>query len=264
MSAARPPEGAQRHSPQGAGCPVSLRILIVDDEMLARAHMRRLLERCTLPVTPLITEAAEASEALQQLAQHPADLLLLDIGMPGGDGVALARQLHGQPGAPAVVFVTGHPSHALAAFDLDAVDYLTKPVQAERLQQALHKTVRHLQSRQTATVVPADTLLIQARGRSERVALVDVLYLKSEHKYLTVRTATHQYIFDGSLDALERCHPARFVRAHRNALVTLAAIRALVRHHDGTAWALQLEGVPEVVVVSRRQLSTVREALKER
>ncbi len=250
---------------------MSLRILIVDDEVLARAHMRHLIERCVLPAPPVIAEAAEASDALQQLAQRPADLLLLDIGMPEGDGVALARQLRSQPDAPAVVFVTGHPFHAVAAFELDAVDYLTKPVRAERLQQALQKTVRHLQGRQMPPAAdgespgagPRDALLIQARGRSERVPLADVLYLKSEDKYLTVRTATHEHLFEGSLSMLERLYPGRFVRAHRNALVAQAAIRALVRDDDDAGWALRVDGISELVAVSRRQLARVRQALKE-
>ncbi|CAN5257138.1 LytTR family DNA-binding domain-containing protein [soil metagenome] len=246
---------------------MSLRILIVDDEMLARAHMRRMIERCALSAPPVITEAAQASEALAYLAQRPADLLLLDIGMPHGDGVALARQLRGQPDAPAVVFVTGHASHAVAAFELDAVDYLTKPIGVDRLQQALHKTVRLLQGRQSQAAADAasrEALLIQARGRSERVPLADVLYLKSEDKYLTVRTATHEHLFEGSLSALENAHPGRFVRAHRNALVARSAIRALVREgDDGAGWALRLGGIGELVPVSRRQLASVRQALKE-
>ena len=113
---------------------------------------------------------------------------------------------------------------------------------------------------------PVEHLLIQDRGRTERVPLTEVLYLKSEFKYLTVRTATRSHILDGSLADFEERYPKRFVRVHRNALVARAAIRALGKYDDGEdaeGWALRLEGVPEPVVVSRRQLAAVREALKE-
>jgi two-component system response regulator AlgR len=140
-------------------------------------------------------------------------------------------------------------------------------VRAERLQQALQKVERHLADRRPpAAEGPQDVLLIQDRGRTERVPLSEVLYLKSEFKYLTVRTAARSHIFDGSLSDLEERYPARFVRVHRNALVARTAIRALEKYDDGEeaeGWALRLDGIPEPVVVSRRQLSTVREVLKE-
>jgi two-component system response regulator AlgR len=165
-----------------------------------------------------------------------------------------------------VVFVTAYAAHAVTAFELEAVDYLTKPVRAERLQQALQKVERHLKERRPPAPETQEALLIQDRGRTERVPLSEVLYLKSEFKYLTVRTAARSHIFDGSLAELEERYPARFVRVHRNALVARAAIRALEKYDDGEdaeGWALRLDGVPEPVVVSRRQLSTVREALKD-
>jgi two-component system response regulator AlgR len=167
-----------------------------------------------------------------------------------------------------VVFITAHATHAVTAFELDAVDYLTKPVRAERLQQALQKAERHLKDRRAAAadMAPAEHLLIQDRGRTERVPLAEVLYLKSEFKYLTVRTATRSHILDGSLAEFEERYAKRFVRVHRNALVARAAIRALEKYDDGEdaeGWALRLDGVPEPVVVSRRQLAAVRDALKD-
>jgi two-component system response regulator AlgR len=195
--------------------------------------------------------------------------VLLDVHMPGIDGIELARSLRSRPGAPAVVFITAYAAHAVTAFELEAVDYLTKPVRAERLQQALQKVERHLNDRRPAAAPEAqqDVLIIQDRGRTERVPVSEVLYLKSEFKYLTVRTATRSHIFDGSLSELEERYPTRFVRVHRNALVARSAIRALEKHDDGEdaeGWALRLDGIPEPVVVSRRQLSSVREVLKER
>ncbi|SEA33700.1 LytTR family DNA-binding domain-containing protein [Variovorax sp. YR216] len=245
----------------------SLRTLIVDDEALARSRMRALLADCRSPAADIVGEAANGEAALEQLGTQRLDLVLLDIHMPGIDGLEFARHLRSRPDAPAVIFVTAYAAHAVTAFELEAVDYLTKPVRVERLQQALQKVARHLGDRQPAAVQePQDVLLILDRGRTERVPLSEVLYLKSEFKYLTVRTAQRSHIFDGSLSDLEERYPKRFVRVHRNALVARAAIRALEKYDDGEeaeGWALRLDGIPEPVVVSRRQLPTVREVLKE-
>jgi two-component system, LytTR family, response regulator AlgR len=244
----------------------ALKVLIVDDETLARSRLRALLAECRSPAAEAVAEAAHGEAALKQLAGARFDLLLLDVHMPGIDGLELARNLRQRPGAPAVVFVTAYAAHAVTAFELEAVDYLTKPVRAERLQQALQKVERYLKERRPAAPEPQEVLLIQDRGRTERVPISEVLYLKSEFKYLTVRTATRSHIFDGSLAELEERYPTRFVRVHRNALVARAAIRALEKYDDGEdaeGWALRLDGIPEPVVVSRRQLSTVREALKD-
>ncbi|MDM0018636.1 LytR/AlgR family response regulator transcription factor [Variovorax saccharolyticus] len=244
----------------------ALRTLIVDDESLARSRLRALLADCNSPPAEVVAEAAHGEGALAQLASARFDLVLLDIHMPGLDGLELARQLRSRPGAPAVVFVTAYAAHAVTAFELEAVDYLTKPVRAERLQQALQKAERYLKDQRAPLAEPQDVLLIQDRGRTERVPLSEILYLKSELKYLTVRTASRSHIFDGSLAELEERYPARFVRVHRNALVARAAIRTLEKYDDGEdaeGWALRLDGIPEPVMVSRRQLSTVREALKD-
>jgi len=244
----------------------ALRVLIVDDEPLARSRLRSLLADCRSPAAEVLGEAAHGEAALKQLADTRFDLVLLDVHMPGIDGLELARGLRERPGAPAVVFVTAYAAHAVTAFELEAVDYLTKPVRAERLQQALQKVERYLKERRPQAAEPQEVLLIQDRGRSERVPLAEVLYLKSEFKYLTVRTATRSHIYDGSLAEFEERYPTRFVRVHRNALVARAAIRALEKYDDGEdaeGWALRLDGIPEPVVVSRRQLPTVREALKD-
>lgn len=247
---------------------MTLKTLIVDDEALARSRMRTLLRDCSSPAAEVVAEAAQGAEAQAHLASMALDLVLLDVHMPGIDGIQLARELRERNDAPAVVFVTAHASHAVTAFELDAVDYLTKPVRAERLQQALQKVERFLKERralQKTEAVP-ETLLIQDRGRAERVPLSEVLYLKSEYKYLTVRTATRSHILDGSLNEFEERYPQRFLRVHRNALVARSAIRALEKYDDGEdaeGWALRLESIPEPVAVSRRQLAAVREVLKE-
>jgi two-component system, LytTR family, response regulator AlgR len=164
-----------------------------------------------------------------------------------------------------VVFVTAHSSHAVQAFELEAVDYLTKPVRLERLQQALQKVERLTQSaRALQPDLPEEVLVIQDRGRTERVPLAEVLYLKAELKYITVRTASRSYILDGSLNDLEALYGAQFLRIHRNALIARRAVRALEKHFDpeeGEGWAVRLKGIDELLVVSRRQVSAVRGAM---
>jgi len=244
----------------------ALHVLVVDDELLARARLRTLLAQCDGPKATVSGEAGDAVAAHQLLAEQRFDVVLLDIHMPGEDGLDIARALQQRPHAPAVVFVTAHASHAVDAFDLEAVDYLTKPVRVERLQQALHKAERWLrEQRAPSTHAPFETLLIQDRSRTERVPLSEVLYIKSELKYLTVRTATRSYIFDGVLNELEERHATTFVRVHRNALVARAAIRTLEKYDDGEdteGWQLHLSGIPEPITVSRRQLVAVREAMR--
>ena len=245
--------------------PRRLKVLVVDDEALARFRLRTLLADCAAPGADVLAEAANAVQAMAALQHEACDLVLLDIHMPGTDGVTLARSIAALPVAPAVVFVTAHAEHAVQAFELSAVDYLTKPVRLERLQQALQKVER------LVVVKPAvqldfveEHLIIQDRGRTERVPLGEVLYLKAELKYITVRTASRSYVLDGSLSELEEKYALQFMRIHRNALISRRAVRALEKHFDpeeGEGWAVRLNGIDELLAVSRRQLSAVREAI---
>ena len=244
---------------------MSLQVLVVDDEALARSRLRTLLGECTAPAAVVGGEAPNAAQAMELLLRLPFDAVLLDIHMPGADGLVLARTLRSMAQPPAVVFVTAYAEHAVAAFELEAVDYLTKPVRLERLQAALQKVERLAQSRVAGAPGESDAmLLIQDRGRTERVPLAEVLYFKAELKYITVRTAARSYILDASLSELEERHAAQFLRVHRNALVARRAMRVLEKHDDpeeGEGWAVRINGVDELLAVSRRQLSAVREAL---
>jgi len=243
-----------------------LRALVVDDEALARARMRTLLGDCAQPCVVVEGEAANAVQAMALMQRQPFDVALIDIHMPGADGVSLAQSLQVLAHPPAVVFITAHVEHAVQAFELEAVDYLTKPVRLERLQVALQKVERFLQTRaHTALATEAqETLVIQERGRTERVPLHEVVYFKAELKYITVRTAVRSYILDGSLNELEEKYSAQYVRIHRNALIARRAVRALEKHFDaeeGEGWGVRLHGVDELLAVSRRQLAAVRELI---
>lgn len=243
---------------------MTLKVLIVDDESLARSRMRTLLGECTDPHVEVVGEAANAVQAMEQIQRSTCDLVLLDVRMPGVDGVTLASTLRQMESPPVVIFVTAYAEHAVDAFELEAVDYLTKPVRRERLQQALQKAVRVLSATEGDGGAGSEHLIIQERGRSERVALSEVIYLKAELKYITVRTADKEHIYDGALNDLEQRYPHLFVRVHRNALVARRAVRAVEKHNDpveGEGWMVRLDGVDERLAVSRRQLAAVREAL---
>ncbi|MEZ5636623.1 MAG: LytTR family DNA-binding domain-containing protein [Burkholderiaceae bacterium] len=248
-----------------APAPAALRALVVDDEPLARSRMRVLLEQCPLPTVRIVGEAATAGQALEMIGRERPDVVLLDIHMPGSDGLTLARHVAAMPDAPAVVFVTAHAEHALQAFELEAVDYVTKPVRLSRLALALQKVERRrLAAAALQPEAPAGFLTIQDRGRTERVPVSEVVYLKAELKYITLRTAERSLILDGSLSDIEERHRAHFLRIHRNALVARQLVRALEKHFDeeeGEGWAVRLHGVDEVLAVSRRQLAAVRELL---
>lgn len=242
-----------------------LRVLVVDDEALARSRLRSLLADIDVPRSMVVAEAADAVQAMQQVQHLAPDLVLLDIHMPGTDGLALARAIQALPHPPALIFVTAHAEHAVDAFEVEALDYLTKPVRLERLRTALHKMQRKAATLPAAPEPVADDwLVIQDRLRTERIPVSEVIYFKAELKYITVRTALRSYILDGSLNELEEKYGPRFLRIHRNALIARHAARALERHHDaeeGEGWAVRLSGVDEVLLVSRRQLAAVREML---
>ena len=252
-----------------------LNVLIVDDEQLARNRLRTLLVDCTQPAVTVGGEAKNTTEAMALLQQMQFDAILLDIHMPGGDGLALARCLKNlsyfQNNPPAIVFITAHAEHAVEAFELTATDYLTKPVRLERLQNSLQKiehfrqSIRHLEPKNTPTK-GGDVLVIQDRGVTERLPVAEVLYLKAELKYISVRTALKTHILEGSLNELEARYPDHFLRIHRNALVATHAMRALEKHFDpdeGDGWALRLSGIDELLMVSRRQLAAVKEVISK-
>jgi two-component system, LytTR family, response regulator AlgR len=253
----------------------ALDILIVDDELLARNRLRTLLSDCSHPAATVSGEAKNAAEAMALLERVQFDAILLDIHMPGGDGLALARSLKNLPyfqtNPPAIVFITAHAEHAVEAFELTATDYLTKPVRLERLKNALLKVEHFRQSirrleLENGIIKTNETLIIQERGMTERIPLREVLYLKAELKYISVRTALKTHILEGSLNELETRFPNHFLRIHRNALVATQAMRALEKHLDpdeGECWAVRLEGIDEVLTVSRRQLVAVKEMISK-
>lgn len=257
-----------------------MNVLIVDDEMPARLRLRTLVGDIADEFDArVVGEAGNADEAVAALRTQVVDVVLLDIQLPGAraatqgqGGLALANVIRALARPPAVVFVTAHAEHALQAFELDAADYLTKPVGAERLRAALRRVRQRLQPAPAVPEGPA--LVVTDRGRVLRLPIAEVLVLKAEQKYVTLRTAAREYVLDDSLAELEQRlaelgGPEGFVRVHRNALVARHAIRALELRPlradvggEAEGWAVRVAPLDEWLAVSRRQVAAVRAALE--
>lgn len=234
---------------------MNLRVLIVDDEPLARMRLAALLRDC--PDAELAGSVGDGEAALAALGGDTPDVLLLDINMPGLDGMALARRLAGKP-RPQIVFCTAYENHALGAFELDAVDYLLKPVRVERLREALQRARKRLVD---APVTAPAWLYARVRGEQVRVALDDVICLVAEEKYVSVKHTAGELLIDDSLRQLEEAYPDQLVRLHRNCLVPAARLIGLKVHPDGRAQA-RLAGTDYSPEVSRRNLPAVRKLLR--
>ena len=244
-----------------------LRIVIVDDEAPARSRMRDLLADCAhdIPLT-IMGEAASGRAALELLADQYADAVILDIRMPEMDGLEVAQHLRRLDAPPSVIFTTAYDVYAIRAFEVHAVDYLLKPIRLSRLKEALARarprrppsadTLRELQR------TPRAFLSVPERGRVHLIPIDDVIYLKAEMKYLTIRTAAREYLMEESLTRLEQEYGDRFVRVHRNCLVARSAVRGFERSAPEGGephWLVLLAGTDEKLAVSRRQQHIVRE-----
>ena len=250
-----------------------LNIMIVDDEEPARRRIRDLLSDLAgeVPHT-VVGEAGNGVDALARIADLHANLVLADMQMPRMSGIELAQHLARLETPPAVIFVTAHDEYAVKAFEVNALDYLMKPVRATRLVAALQKAAALLRppaADALARINPEARryLSISERGRLTLVPVAEVVYLRAELKYITVRTEAREYLLEESLTRLEEEFAASFVRVHRSALVARDRIggfeKAPVEHdvegEGGMQWQVVLRGVPERVPVSRRQWATVKE-----
>ncbi len=251
----------------------ALKILIVDDEPLARSRLRELLADIAVQMTSeVVGEAANGLAALEFLRDNLVDVVLADIRMPGMDGIELASHLGRLPVPPAVIFTTAYDNYAVQAFDLNAVDYLLKPVRAQRLLAALQKLpAAHANPDLLAGIglsvrgAGRTHLSCQERGRLLLVPLSEVLYFKADLKYVTARTVEREYLLDEALTHLESEFVERFIRLHRAVLVAKTALagfeKAAGDDADAHGWAL-LRGVPEKLPVSRRQWAAAKALVK--
>ena len=243
-----------------------IRVVIVDDEQPARSRLRELLEDCRAELPHSVAgEAANGMEGLQVAAAAEADVVLVDIHMPEMSGIEFARHLQVLERPPAVIFVTAHDQYAVEAFEVNALDYLTKPVRAVRLLAALKKATNG--ARPTRAVLesidpaPRRHFSVAERGRVTLVPVSEVIYLRAELKYVTLRTRDREHLVEEALTQIEQEFGSVFVRIHRNCLVARRLIRGFERgaETEGDAgWSVVLAGLDERLPVSRRQWAQVK------
>ena len=242
------------------------RILIVDDEPLARERLRSLL--ATLPGTTLAGEAAAGDEAVVQAQALRPDVVLLDVRMPGMNGLEAARHMALLDNPPAIIFTTAYDAYALEAFEAAAVGYLLKPVRSEKLAAALERAARFGKAQWEQIAGPqapqpdARThIAIKVREGMRLVPLRDIYCFIADQKYTTVRHTGGSDLIEDSLRALELEFPAQFVRVHRNALVNAQRIAAIERSAEGQ-YAVVLQDLGEQIPVSRRLAGELRERFR--
>ena len=232
-----------------------MRVVIADDEPLARTRLRELLDE--QPGVEVVAEVDDGRAALHACAEHHPDLVLLDIAMPGIDGLEAARHLAAFEPRPAVVFCT--------AFDAQAIDYLVKPVRPERLAAALERVRTFAAGRGQSAAAPSGQrrthLCARMRGSLRLIPIEDVHYLQAEEKYVVVHHARGEDLIEESLKSLEEEFGERFVRIHRNCLVARHEIIELKRAADGHVQAVLRHG-KQPLEVSRRCVSHLRDTVK--
>ncbi|MES2500049.1 MAG: LytTR family DNA-binding domain-containing protein [Pseudomonadota bacterium] len=249
-----------------------LTILIADDETPARNRLRDLLN--DIAEVNIVAEAKNGKEAIDLAIETKPDLLLLDIRMPLMDGIEAAQHAQKLEPKPHIIFTTAFDAYAIKAFDLNAIDYLLKPIRLERLQTAIDKA-QALKPKQIEALKPLQKarthLSIHERGRVILVPIEQIIYLRAELKYITVRTVEREYLIEESLTHLETEFGERFLRLHRNCLVAPLFIAGYEKKYlahneaensDGLneqRWVAILKGIPETVAISRRQQHLVRE-----
>lgn len=240
-----------------------MKVVIADDEALARARLRGLL--ADHAQVEVVAEADSGLATIAACRTHSPDVVLLDIAMPGMDGLAAARELAMLERPPAVVFCTAYDAHALSAFEAAALDYLMKPIRAERLASALARVRTFMAGRalpgqpQPVAAGARDHLCARLRGSLRLIALGDIRYLQAEEKYVVVHHARGEDLVEDSLKTLEEEFGSRFVRIHRNCLVARDQLVEL-RRHAGTMQAI-LRDVAQPLEVSRRCVAQLRQVL---
>ena len=241
-----------------------LNILIADDEAPARNRLRDLLAE--IDNVAIVAEAKNGIEAIDLALETKPDLLLLDIRMPVMDGIEAAQHAQKLEPKPHIIFTTAFDAYAIKAFDLNAIDYLLKPIRLERLQAAIDKA-HALQPKQLASLKPLQKmrthLSIHERGRVLLVPIETIIYLRAELKYITVRTIEREYLLEESLTNLEAEFGERFIRLHRNCLVApsfIAGYEKRTNENNEQQWVAILKNIAETIAISRRQQHLVREA----
>ena len=241
-----------------------MKILIVDDEALARERLEQLITELDPAISLL--QAENGLLALEAIGREHPDIVLLDIRMPGMDGLEVAHHIAGLATPPGVIFTTAYQEHALEAFEANAIDYLLKPIRKQRLQAALQRAdiyhrARLSELRNAASSVRTHLSAI-VHGSIRLVPVEEICYLRAEQKYVVAAWPGGELLIDESLKSLETEFSARFLRIHRNALVSLQHIEHLGKDKQG-GYYLRMRGIRDALAVSRRHLSDVRKAIRQ-
>ncbi len=240
-------------------------LLIVDDEQPARERLQRLMT--DLEDAPaLALTASNGEEALRICQAQRIDIVLLDIRMPGMDGIEAASYLQALPDAPAIIFTTAYDQYAIDAFETEAIGYLLKPVRKARLEAALAKASR-LSKRSLGEIAKTQSKERQfvSTRMGEEVRLIrvdDIVYFEADQKYVKAVLSSGTELVDDSLKSLEQALSDRFIRVHRKLLVALDNIEALEKSASGGR-VLRLRGMDQSLPVSRRHVGQVKAKLSE-
>ena len=249
----------------------ALRLFLVDDELPALNRLQDILSDCAHDCpNQVIGTATNGISALPQIAEHDIDVVILDIQMPQMSGIEVAKKLMQLSKPPAVIFATAFEDYGVAAFDVRAVDYLLKPIRQDRLLTALKRAI---EQRQHHAPQPESAhhegirshFSVTERGRIHLIPVSEARFLKAEQKYITLRTRDREYLLEDSLTKLEDEFGSKFVRIHRNCLVSRDNIAGFEREvQDGgeAHWVVILRDVPERLPVSRRQQHVIKDFKK--
>ncbi len=231
-----------------------MKVLIVDDEPLARARLQRLL--ADFSEYSLVGTASDVASARQLCSQTQPDVLLLDIEMPGQDGLAFAAELTQLPLPPAVILVTAHPQHALQAYSVNPADYILKPVSAERLAQALGR----LRQKTRAQLQIEPIINYQLGNQQRQMLLSKVMYFTADDKYVRMVFKGGEALLEQSLSQLLKRFPVQLLRIHRSTLINRSFFDYLFSSNDGRHFVKLFDMEPPLEV-SRRCLSQLRQQL---
>ncbi|MEJ0086305.1 MAG: LytTR family DNA-binding domain-containing protein [Pseudomonadota bacterium] len=242
-----------------------MRVLIVDDEPPARERLRSMLAEDG--GFEVVGEAGHGEQALQLVESLVPDIVLLDVRMPGVDGLEVARQLAIHPEPPAVIFTTAFDEYALQAFESEAVAYLLKPIRAEKLRAALAKAARltrpQIQRVSLAAREPTRRSHVGVRGRDglKLIPIEEVFCFQADQKYTTVKHLKGEDLIEDSLKTLEDEFSANFLRIHRNALVNTRFLERIARDASGQHF-VHLRGFPDALEVSRRMAGDLKDRFR--
>ncbi len=245
-----------------------MKVLIVDDEPLARALLRSLMDEIGSPYK-VAGEAENGTDALQKCAAIAADLVLMDINMPGMDGLTAASQLAESKTPPAVIFTTAYGDHALEAFEGSAVDYLLKPIRLTRLRKALEKAhainrvqIQVIEQARKREQAAADSYICaNIRGGIQRIPVAEVIYFIADQKYVSAYYQGSEILLEEPLCSFEKRFGEQFIRIHRNALVSSNHLTGIEKNSNGQT-VTKLHGTHQRLLISRRHLPKIRQWLK--